>query len=211
VTIADFIADLRAPTPSVAAELVVPEKEMLLRRKSDLDKALHRSLVKQIDKLNINIKQLMLRLKNPKKKIQEIWLRLDDLGGRLGRSLTLRIRHSSDRLHWLVRRLEFGSPRMQLQKYEKQLELITNNFLLSFNKNINNKSTALRELTIRLNASNPLAILDRGYSVTRTLVDKRVVTHPDQTALHDHVEVLLAGGTLLCDIQGKSIHGEKDI
>ena len=211
VTIADFIADLRAPTPSVAAELAVPEKQMLLRRKSDLDKTLHRSLAKQIDKLNSNIKQLVIRLKNPKKKIQEIWLRLDDLGGRLGRSLKLRIRHSSDHLHWLVRRLEFGSPRMQLQKYEKQLELIANKFLLSFNKNVKNKSTALRELTIRLNASNPLAILDRGYSVTRTLVDKRVVTHPDQTSLHDHVEVLLAGGTLLCDIQGKSTHGEKDI
>jgi exodeoxyribonuclease VII large subunit len=62
-----------------------------------------------------------------------------------------------------------------------------------------------------LNALNPLSILDRGYSITRTLIEKRIVKHPHQVALKDDVEVLLAGGTLLCSVQGKSTHGEEDV
>ena len=91
VTIADFVADLRAPTPSAAAELVVPEKDSLLRHKDRLDRALHRSFLKQVNKLNLNIKQLTIRLKDPRKKIQELWFRLDDLGSRLCRSLPMRL------------------------------------------------------------------------------------------------------------------------
>lgn len=69
----------------------------------------------------------------------------------------------------------------------------------------------IHEHTIKLHALNPLAILRRGYSITRTLTEKRIVTHPDQVSLEDNIEVLLAGGTLLCNIKGKSTHGEEDV
>jgi len=211
VTIADFVADLRAPTPSAAAELVVPEKDSLLRHKDSLDRALHRSFLKQVDKLNFSIKQLTIRLKDPRKKIQELWFRLDDLGGRLCRSLPLRIQHTSDRLQWLVHRLEAVSPLAQVRKYNSKLDLIVNNLFKILLKIISIKLSTIREHTIKLNAFNPLTILDRGYSITRTLIEKRVVTHPDQVSLHDDIEVLLAGGTLLCNIQGKSTHGEENV
>lgn len=211
VTIADFIADLRAPTPSAAAELVVPEKDALLRRRSDLEKALNRTLSKHLEKLKQKLTQYHIRLKNPRKNIQEMWLRIDDLGGRLGRSLALNIQHTSDRLQWVVHRLDAVSPIAEIQKYNLKNEIIIDNLLKNITKIIKNKFSSIRETTIKLNAMNPLAVLDRGYSITRTIVEKRVVTHPDQVALHENIEVLLAGGTLLCDIQGKSTHGEKNV
>jgi exodeoxyribonuclease VII large subunit len=211
VTIADFVADLRAPTPSAAAELVVPEKDSLLRHMDSLDKALHRNFTKHIDKLNLNIKQLNIRLKDPRKKIQEIFLKLDDLGSRLCRLLPLRIQHTSDRLQWLVHRLDAVSPIEQVQKYNSKLDVIIDNLFKTLVKIISIKLAVIREHTIKLNALNPLAILDRGYSITRTLIEKRVVTHPDQVSLHDDIEVLLAGGTLLCNIQGKSTDGEENV
>jgi exodeoxyribonuclease VII large subunit len=211
VTIADFVADLRAPTPSAAAELVVPEKDSLLRHMDSLDKALHRNFTKHIDKLNFNIKQLNIRLKDPRKKIQETFLKLDDLGSRLCRLLPLRIQHTSDRLQWLVHRLDAVSPIEQVQKYNSKLDVIIDNLFKTLLKIISIKLAVIREHTIKLNALNPLAILDRGYSITRTLIEKRVVTHPDQVSLHDDIEVLLAGGTLLCNIQGKSTDGEENV
>jgi exodeoxyribonuclease VII large subunit len=210
-TIADFVADVRAPTPSAAAELVVPEKDALLRHKSNLEQALQRSFSKQFEKLNLNFKQINIRLKNPRKKIQEKWLRLDDLGGRLARSVTVHIQHTTDRLGWLVHRLDTGSPLAQIQKIDYKFELINGNLFKVLSKIISTNIFIIREITTKLNALNPLSILDRGYSITRTLTEKRIVKHPDQVSLKDDVEVLLAGGTLLCNIQGKSTHGKENV
>lgn len=211
VTIADFIADLRAPTPSAAAEMAVPEKDALLSHKSDLDGALRRGFIKRVDGLNENIKQLNKRLKDPRKKIQEMWLRLDDLGGRLGRSMTLRVQHISDRLQWVAHRLDAVSPKAHVQKYNLKIDTIVSNLNKTLINIINKKISTMREHTIKLNALNPLTILNRGYSITRTIIEKRVVTHPDQVSIHENIEVLLASGVLQCDIKGKSTYGEENV
>jgi exodeoxyribonuclease VII large subunit len=58
---------------------------------------------------------------------------------------------------------------------------------------------------------NPLAILKRGYSVTRSHPDGRIIMHPEQVSLHQEVEVLLAGGFLLCGVNRKSTYGEENV
>jgi exodeoxyribonuclease VII large subunit len=73
-----------------------------------------------------------------------------------------------------------------------------------------NRSSAARS-TIKLEILNPLAILQRGYSVTRSLPERRVITHPDQVLLEQRVEVLLADGNLVCNIKEKFSHGKKDV
>jgi exodeoxyribonuclease VII large subunit len=211
VTIADFIADLRAPTPSAAAELVVPEKCELMRRLNELEKALRSGFGRFIEKLNRNLNQLRIRLQDPRKKIQESWLRLDDLAGRLGRLLMIRRRHSSDRLEWLCRRLAIASPQVQVGKYNLLLKINIDNLIKNFNKTVYIKRSTMRAFALKLDALNPLAILKRGYSVTRGLPEKHVVTHPSQVALHQDVEVLLAGGVLTCNVKGKSTDGEENV
>jgi len=211
VTIADFVADLRAPTPSAAAELVVPEKDELLRRGRELDKALCRGFLKYIEKLNQNIRHFRKRLHDPRRKIQELWLRLDDLSGRLGRSLVVRMQHSADQLHWMGHRLAAVSPRIQVKKYNSKLEFIVDNIYKIITISISKKRSTMREHTIKLEALNPLAILKRGYSITRSLPKKQVITHPEQVSVHENVEVLLEGGFLLCDIKGKTTYGEENL
>jgi exodeoxyribonuclease VII large subunit len=76
---------------------------------------------------------------------------------------------------------------------------------------INKSRSALRELSVKLDALNPLAILRRGYSVTRALPDKSIVTDPAQVALEQDVEVLLADGLLLCNVKGKSKYGQENL
>jgi len=71
------------------------------------------------------------------------------------------------------------------------------------------KRSAAVETAIKLESLNPLAILRRGYSVTRTLPDRRVVSHPDQVRLEQQVEILLADGQLVCNVKGKTHHGQE--
>jgi exodeoxyribonuclease VII large subunit len=211
VTIADFISDLRAPTPSAAAELIVPEKSALIRRLSELDQDLRNGFLKGIEKLNNDLRQLYRRLQNPKTRIQETWIRLDDMAGRLGRLLTLNLKHSSEILKQLSRHLYAVSPQMQVNKHIKKLELNNNNLLKNILIFISKQRSLARELEIKLEALNPLAILDRGYSVTRSLPDKRIISNPAQVSLNQEVEILLAGGFLLCGVKGKSNYGEENL
>jgi len=69
----------------------------------------------------------------------------------------------------------------------------------------------IRELAAKLEALNPLAILARGYSVTRTIPDAMVVKDAQRVALNQDVEVMLAKGRLFCRVQGKTTDGKKDI
>ena len=67
------------------------------------------------------------------------------------------------------------------------------------------------ESTLRMEALNPLAILRRGYSVTRTLPALAVVTRPDQVDVGTEIETLVADGRLLCTVKGKSSHGQENV
>ena len=209
VTIADFIADLRAPTPSAAAELAVPEKSELLRRHRELEQALLNGLKRHLEKLNQNIKDLKRRLVDPRRKIQELWLRLDDFSSRLKRLTALCVRRDKERLCGLMRRLDSNSPKALVQKMRSRLDVDKYNLATNISVTMRSKRSAAVETAIKLESLNPLAILRRGYSVTRTLPDRRVVSHPDQVILEQQVEILLADGQLVCNVKGKTHHGQE--
>jgi exodeoxyribonuclease VII large subunit len=211
VTIADFIADLRAPTPSAAAELVVPEKNELIRYQRDLEHALRTQCKHQLQKLNQSINELMRRLIDPRRKVQELWLRIDDLYQRLGRLMTIGLRHNKDRLKEIAHRLSSSSPIKLSQKINLILKINRTNLLNNIKHLIDSKCSTTTQATIKLESLNPLAILQRGYSVTRSLPERRVVTHPDQVMLEQLVEVLIADGSLVCNVKEKSIHGKKNV
>ena len=68
-----------------------------------------------------------------------------------------------------------------------------------------------RELRAKLEALNPLAILARGYSVTRTIPQATVIKDSQKVTLNQELEVLLAKGTLICRVKGKVNDGKKNI
>jgi exodeoxyribonuclease VII large subunit len=211
VTIADFIADLRAPTPSAAAELVVPEKLELRRRCNELAQSLCGRMSGRLETLRKSLHEMRRRLIEPRRRVQEAWLRLDDLSGRLLRIASLRLRRDNDRLAGLGQRLSSNSPRATVQQLKSTLDVIISYLLINKQIFITRKRAALRELAVKLDALNPLAILRRGYSVTRALPGKRIVTDPAHVHLEQDVEVLLAEGRLLCRVKGKSQHGQENL
>jgi exodeoxyribonuclease VII large subunit len=210
-TIADFIADLRAPTPSAAAELVVPDKNELARRCVEIQSKLHSIIFNYLSSNNKTVSDLTRRLIDPSKKVQELWIRIDDMVGRLRRLSVMHLRRENERWSGLSRRLQASSPIHRVQKLQLELEQINYNISIYFKMLIEKNHSSLREAWAKLEALNPMAVLRRGYSVTRRLPDGRVVTDPDHVALGQDLEVMVAEGSLFCNVKGTSRYGKEKL
>jgi len=202
-SIADFVADMRAPTPSAAAELVVPLKNDLLKRCAELSMTLTNRFFRYIEHLRMLVKEISNRLVDPTKKIEDLMLRTDDLFARLIRSYKNSILQWRERLEWRVDRLNANNPLIHIKKLDEELAQEYDNLLTYMKICLNEKHFLLRELTSRLHALSPNAILARGYSITRTIPDAVVVRDPQEVSIGQDLEVLVAKGSIICSIKGK--------
>ncbi|NQT69872.1 MAG: exodeoxyribonuclease VII large subunit [Desulfobacteraceae bacterium] len=202
-SIADFVADLRAPTPSAAAEMAVPVKHELKNRCSELTRFLTVRYFRYIDNLQTVIKGLSQRLIDPQKKIDDLRLRIDDLTSRLVRICVNNLAQRRERLMWRTESLYKNSPLMQSKIAYDKLEQININLLIYIKIYLDKKQYSLRELSARLHSLSPAAILDRGYSITSTHPEGVVVRDPHAVAIGQDLEVMVAKGSLFCRVKGK--------
>ena len=210
-TIADFAADLRAPTPTAAAELTVPEKSELQYRCSNLSGRLSLIIMNHINMLNSILKGLSKRLIDPRRQLADYRLRLDDLCNRLLGILRRRIRQDREYLQIWEERLGTNQPYVLISKYKIQLEKSYDKLIKSYIIFNNFNKIKIRELTAKLETLSPLAILDRGYSITRTIPDASLLKDSRMVSLRQNLEIILAKGRLICQIKGKTNHGEKEL
>ena len=210
-TIADFVSDLRAPTPSAAAELVVPVKRDLVLLCNGLENALKSVIYKYIDRLKRLQVELSKRLTDPSRKTADHRFRVDELTMRLVRWIHSDIHVRKDKLRLWRDRLDINTPFALLKRVNEKLDFINYNLLYYMRIYTNNKNYPLREATARLNALNPKSILKRGYSITRTIPDKIVVKDAESVQTGQDLEVLLAKGAFICRVEGKSTHGQENI
>ena len=210
-TIADFVADMRAPTPSAAAELVVPEKHVLQQQCRDMQARLKRAINATITRHRVMLENTLRRLRDPRRQVQEARLRLDDSAGRLQRAWYLYLAKQKEVVDRLVMRLRRIHLHSALQSSHHKLEQINyilmhniqNILLINFSKH--------RELTLRLKTLNPENVLQRGYSITREVPSKRIVKASKPIKIHQQVEIQLSSGALLCRVEGKHPNGEENI
>jgi exodeoxyribonuclease VII large subunit len=205
-TIADFTADVRAPTPSAAAELIVPVKEELSRRIREIRGTLKSAMYQRLRLLRERTSQLSWRLVHPSRQIGDYRLRLDDAVGRILRGLSRQLDEKRGRLNMIQERFCRCSPQVAVEdlgvllKHHRQTLFSAIQFLLE------SKKGTLRTTVAKLNALNPLAILERGYSVTQTLPDYALVKEVRQVGLGQQVQVTVSKGGMVCRIE--SIHPE---
>jgi len=208
-TIADFTADLRAPTPSAAAELVTPVKAELLQRITELCNTLTSSVQRQVKTRRERLDMVGQRLVSPRAKIQDLRLKTDDLTQRMTRSAANHIRWHRERMLGTLEKLHLNHPGKRIDILKISLKQSINNILRLIDNQIKSRQHRLQEITTHLNALNPIAILERGYSITRTVTDGRVITDPDEVAINANVNIILAQGNLRCRIERKYKNAEK--
>ena len=210
-TITDFVADLRAPTPSAAAELLVPVKNELLQLVRGLSVDLHYRMINSIERLRHTLVDVAKRLADPRKKSQDWRLRLDDLTLRLSRHIRMFLDRKNERLQWWQDRLLLNSSLSRIENSKAIIDQNINKLFELYNKTRQIKLARLRELSARLDALSPIAILERGYSITRTIPDAKIVLDPETVALHQDLEVIVSKGALICSVKEKSKNGPKNI
>ena len=206
-TISDFVADLRAPTPSAAAELVVPEKSELEQRCKDIFMLLQIRINHYFRYLKQKLNEQSNRLVDPRRKLEDSCLKVDDLTARLNRVLSHRILRERKHLGFWDDRLDANNPIHLFKNIEIKLEQNYNNLIKSFKLYNNNKQFTIRELAAKLQVLSPMAILTRGYSITRTIPGKTVVKDPETVSLNQDLEVMVALGRLYCRVKGKYSDG----
>jgi len=202
-SIADFVADLRAPTPSTAAELAVPLKSDLIKKTAELTTTLTIRLSRYIEHLQALLKEMSHRLVDPNKRIEDLRLKTDDLLSRLIRTFKKNIIQQHERLEWRFDKLNSHNPLIYTKKANEKLDQNYNNLLTYIRIILNKKQFLLRELDARLNTLSPNAILDRGYSITRTIPDAVIVRNPLQVEIGQDLEVMVAKGSLICRVKRK--------
>ena len=210
-SIADFVADLRVPTPSAAAELAVPLKSDLIKKTAELTTTLTIRLSRYIEHLQALLKEMSHRLVDPNKRIEDLRLKTDDLLSRLIRTFKKNIIQQHERLEWRFDKLNSHNPLIYTKKANEKLDQNYNNLLTYIRIILNKKQFLLRELDARLNTLSPNAILDRGYSITRTIPDAVIVRNPLQVEIGQDLEVMVAKGSLICRVKRKRYYGKTDI
>ena len=195
-SIADFVADLRAPTPSAAAEIIVPVRGELMHRCMELAGRIHRALRNTIQKKREHLTQSRRMLIHPGKKIQDQKLHLDQLTQRLKRSLDMQAWQQRSRLEQTRTRLLNRNPDKAVTEYKVKLELLSNN-LLQFIKISTSKSIErVKAAQAVLRAVDPHSVLNRGYSITRTVPHGKVVTDAGTVQGGQPLEIQLAKGQI---------------
>jgi len=201
LTISDLVADLRAPTPSAAAELLVAEKESLINRLNEVRNRLISSVGINLKYHTQQLEVLRRGLKDPRKRFAEIWLRLDEIHTRLVRATDLLLRDLQKRLTGEERALLVYSPASTISSMRQRLEFQETSLARAIKGQLAAKQTALSFVEKGIAALSPLSILRRGYSITRKLPQKNVLKNATEVHEGDQVEVLLAEGALGCRVE----------
>jgi exodeoxyribonuclease VII large subunit len=198
----DFVADVRAPTPSAAAELVSPDQRHLLERIARLRSALiqaQRARMQHLAPRLVNLSQRLLAL-HPKRRLQQQQQRLDELQLRLGASIKRNLITAQQQQQYLDKSLRQLSPQNTLAQQQRQLTELQRRLTSAQQQRLGQSKQQLAQLSAQLHAVSPLATLARGYSIAFD-EKQQVLTSTAQLKVGDAVSIKLAAGGFAAEVK----------
>lgn len=203
VTLVDFVADQRAPTPSAAAELVTPERHKLLAQLATTRQRLQQLAVQMVQSHRARLMQCQHRLqqRHPASRLQQQQQRLDELHQRLLTACQRQQQQADSRLAHARRRLQTQDPQRALHQTAARISDWQHRLRTAYVHLVQKKTARWRQSAVQLDALSPLATLQRGYSIARTTEDKQIIRRSGQVRPGDEVILQLAQGSLAVQVQ----------
>ena len=199
-TIADFVADLRAATPSAAAELVSPDGDEMLATITGMGILLQQALNRQLQRRADQLESLQCRLRHPGERLRERNQQLDHLEVQLINSLKVQLHQWRAQLHQYTSRLNRFHPEDQVGQLRQQLDSLNHRLELSATHHLTAKQQQLGKITELLDAISPLNTLSRGYAIITDEKD-RIVRKTRDIQLNQTVTARVSDGNFDCEVK----------
>lgn len=197
-TIADFVADYRAETPTAAAAAVSPNSVELSNLLQNVISRLYAAISRQLQNYSLKVNYLMEKLSSPHQTVNSHWQTVDYLERQLHSNLKQLLNRKKQELHLYQARLQARNPVNEVKQTQSRL----NQLYLLLTQHIQRRLSILRyqfnaQLST-LHAVSPLATLDRGYALAT--YKNEVLYTTQQLDIGDMIEVRLAKGTMDCTV-----------
>ncbi len=199
VTIADLVADLRAPTPTAAAELVSPDAEQLSNQLVSLQFRLPRSFERLMQRQSQQVDMLAKQLVHPRRQLQLNRDRLTQLGARLKRNMLGNLQQQTRQASNQARRIAAQKPTKFLARNRAATVALAQRANRAAQGQLSTTRKSVENLAGQLNLVSPLATLDRGFSITRDQKNT-IIKASSQVNANDEITVMLSDGSLNCNV-----------
>jgi len=201
-TIADFVADQRAPTPSAAAELVSPEQSEWLAQLHALQLRSNRHLQQQLldARQRLNWLNQRLQFRHPGQYLRQQAQRLDELEQRSRLVIRSHFNRLQSLLHAATAALKQTAPSVRISRSELQLQALTQRLRTIISIGLQTRQRQLAVACKSLDTISPLATLERGYAIVTRQTDNHVLHSASSVSPGEQVTARLADGQLLCNV-----------
>ncbi len=198
-TIADLVADLRAATPTAAAEMVSPDRNQLFSQLMSLQRRLEHAQLRYIQNLSQRVDMTGQRLRHPHQRLQTQRDNLNQLSRRLKSFQQLTLKRYTSQTAALEHRLKSTSPENKLKSFTSLNQALGRRLFRATTSQIDGKRTRMDSLGGQLNAVSPLATLQRGFSIARD-EERQLVRSSKDLCVEDTLEIEFAEGSVYCQV-----------
>jgi exodeoxyribonuclease VII large subunit len=201
VTLADFAADVRAPTPSAAAEMVAPVMTEIVERLGMLTARCRQAMSSQCQEQHQRLELLFAHMDHLRFRILKEAQRVDCAVADMREAVRARLRQALVNAQAWTQALRSQSPALQAGRHRVIVPQLRTRLIAAVNHGLNRKTHQTYAYLSRLNGLSPLAILDRGYGILETIPDRRIIRDAGQVSIGEEILARLARGRIRCTVE----------
>ena len=199
-TLSDFASDQRAPTPSAAAELIVPDRLEVKATVNHLESRIKTAMYSDLEKYQQTYLGLFKRLKDPQKQLQELFQRNDELLQRMQRAFQHYITFMKEKYHHTHQKL--SCIHQVWEKEQQRLKSVFQNLTKYMDMFLNQTKVSLKNQIELLDSLDPQKVVKRGYSIVKLSGEKgKVITSVDQIQPEGMIHIIFAKGKAKAQIK----------
>ncbi len=200
ITISDYVADMRAATPSAAAELATPDGNDMLQTFCGMEVLLEESAARKLQQLKQSLDSLRARLRHPGEKLQNQNQQLDHLEARLIQAINQQLQTANFKLENLQTRQSHLHPEMPIQQAQDRVQRLYKRLQTNTNNQLQLQRQRLAKTVELLDTVSPLNTLKRGYAIAADS-QGNIIRNSQEVQVGDTVTTKLGEGELDCRVE----------